>query len=182
MRAYQQTNALYLSSLLCSASIYLNYYNGFMPFMQRQPRFLSAEYSVVVDRDSVYLQVPLVKLEAISTNPDTTTDSQWPIVYSIVEASVGDVLRVDSFEGFVYPRFDLALAPQLYSFTVMALDQSNQLTATVNVSIVVTYRSKYRVTCATDYLVIRLTAFGNKRGFILCKLCKKNYLLSSEGS
>ena len=114
MRVYQvDSNNLFLSSIQCSSTIYLSYFSS-TTYQQRQPYFLSNEYSVVVDNQYVSKSNGLVKVEAVSMNPRNF----MPIVYSIVDTQLNELFVIDSIQGFIYPRYDKSIPPKIYIFQV----------------------------------------------------------------
>ncbi len=103
---------LFLSSIVCKATIYLQKFNS-STVAQRPPYFLS-QYSATVDRESVNKSVPLIKIDAISMVPNSMT----PIGFRILNNEYSDLFIIDMMQGFIYPRYDLSLAPKTYVIKV----------------------------------------------------------------
>jgi hypothetical protein len=119
VRIYQiqpfDSNDLYLSSTICSATIYLRAFNS-LSMAQQIPYFLG-QYSTTIDRDSVFKNVPLLKVDAVSMNPKNFL----PVSYSIISDNA-DLFVVDSVQGFLYSRYDLGLKAKTYIVQVKELN------------------------------------------------------------
>jgi hypothetical protein len=150
---------LYYSSITCSGIIYLKPSIGRIE-QQTVPYFLK-EYSITVDRESIFKTISIIKVEAISMNPKNF----MPISYSIVASSNfnENLFTIDNMQGFIYPKDDLSLKPNIYSLKVKATDPTDQSYAITNVKIVVELKKNNQLICNTNYLVIRLNTNGNFR-------------------
>ena len=78
----------------------------------REPYFLR-QYSTVVSRNSVLKAVAIVKVEAISMNPNNFL----PLSYKIIN-DVNQYFVIDSTQGFIYPRDDFGLEEGTYNVQV----------------------------------------------------------------
>ena len=104
---------MYLTSIICSATIYLKRFPGLSP-LQKNPLFLRQHYSITVERESVFKTTPLIKVEAISMNPTNLL----PIVYGFVNNIDNEMFVIDTIQGFIYPRYDIGLKPSIYFIQV----------------------------------------------------------------
>ena len=68
---------------------------------------------ITVDRESVSKTVPLIKVDAISRNPNNF----MPINYKILNDNE-NLFVIDSTQGFIYPRYDLGLKLKTYNVLV----------------------------------------------------------------
>lgn len=105
---------IYLSSIICSATIYLQSFDS-LTITQHQPYFLR-DYSTTIDRESVNKSVPLIKVDAVSRNPNNF----MPINYKILNDNE-NLFVIDSTQGFIYPRYDLGLKLKTYMILVRLL-------------------------------------------------------------
>ena len=101
-----------MSSIVCSATIYLQSFNLSLMNKPRHPYFLR-QYTTVVDRESVFKTVPLIKVDAISMNQNMFL----PLTYTLLNDN-NQSFVIDSTQGFIYPRSDLSLAPRSYTLQV----------------------------------------------------------------
>jgi hypothetical protein len=122
--------------------------------MQRQPYFLQ-KYSTIVYREYVFKSVALIKVQAISMNPN----NMLPISYSIVNDS-SQLFTVDSTQGFIYPRIDHGLEPKIYSLLVQATDLTDKTFSTTTVTISVMSKLENELLCDTEYLVLKVDSNG----------------------
>ena len=143
------TDNLYLTSIICSATIYLQSYEN-SAITQYTPYFLR-EHTIVIDRESVSKSVPLIKVDAVSRNPNNL----MPINYKILNDS-DKLFVIDSTQGFIYPRYDLGLSPNTYVILVQATDPSNLQYSLTNVYISIVHKSNNMLTCNSEYLTIRI--------------------------
>ena len=147
---------LYLSSKLCSATIYLQQStNASMSYKSKNPYFLR-QYTAIIDRESIFKKVPLIKVDAISMNQNI----YLPLAYSLLN-DYNQSFVIDSTQGFIYPRYDFGLSPNTYQLQVQATDPIDQSFSITNVIIVVLFKATNRLKCNTNYLLSRLTKTGN---------------------
>ncbi len=144
-----EINSLYLTSIICSATIYLQSYES-STISQYQPYFLR-EHTIVIDRESVSKSVPLIKVDAVSRNPNNL----MPINYKILNDS-DKLFVIDSTQGFIYPRYDLGLSPKTYVILVQATDPSNLQFSLTNVYISIVLKLNNVLTCSSEYLTIQI--------------------------
>ena len=107
------SQSLYLSSIVCSATIYLDEFNELYAF-RKEPYFISNSFSATVERESVLRIKPLIKIDAISMNPN----NMIPIRYGIVNDEAKSLFVIDSTQGYIYPRYDYSLEPRTYNILV----------------------------------------------------------------
>ena len=108
---------MYLSSVICTATIYLQSFDS-PTITQNRPYFLR-EYSITIDRESVNKSVPLIKVDAVSRNPNNF----MPINYKILN-DVENYFVIDSFE-FIKSNFN-ALNSKIQSENLSFMSFANQ--------------------------------------------------------
>ena len=145
---------LYLSSIICSASIFLQSFSN-ANVIKREPYFLR-QYSITRDRESVKKDLALVKVSAVSMNPNAL----MPVGYTILNSAFSDLFIIDSTQGFIYPRYDLALAPKIYIVKVKATDPSNGQYSLTDVHINIIYKMGNKLTCNKDYIYLKINPDG----------------------
>ena len=145
---------LYLSSIICSATIYLQQFDK-PNIIQRQPYFLR-QYSVNIDRESVNKNLPLLKIDAISMNPNNL----MPINFKILTNEFSYLFIIDSTQGYIYPRYDLGLKPNTYIVKVQATDPSNGQFSLTDVYIRIVFKMGNKLTCNTNYLNLKIDPSG----------------------
>ena len=170
---------LYLSSVICAGTIYLQPFNNAL-VTQYQPYFLR-QYAVTVDRESVFKNKALIKVDAISMNPNNL----MPINLQILSNEYSDLFIMDSTQGYIYPRYNLGLTPKTYiikvyenlnSFKmnifikiifkkVQATDPTNQQYSLTDVYITITFKTDNKLICDSTYLNIK----ANPTGVILAR-------------
>jgi hypothetical protein len=110
LQPYNHLSNLYLSSIVCPATIYLQPRNSSLD--RREPYFLRA-YTIKIDRESIFKSTALLKVEAVSTNPL----SYLPLNYTIIN-NMNNLFVIDSLQGYIYPRYDLGLSVNTYLIQV----------------------------------------------------------------
>jgi hypothetical protein len=117
VKVYQKqkfgSESLYLSSIVCSATIYIDQFNELYAF-RKEPYFISNSFKATVERESVSKTKPLIKIDAISMNPN----NMIPIRYSILNEEAKNMFVIDSAQGYIYPRSDYSLEPKTYNILV----------------------------------------------------------------
>lgn len=100
-----------MTSIICSATIYWQSYDS--PTVTQNAPYFLRDYLITIDRESVNKTVPLIKIDAISRNPNNF----MPINYKILN-DFDNLFVIDSTQGFIYPRYDLGLKLKTYTLLV----------------------------------------------------------------
>ncbi len=140
---------MYLSSVICTATIYLQSFDS-PTITQNRPYFLR-EYSITIDRESVNKSVPLIKVDAVSRNPNNF----MPINYKILN-DVENYFVIDSTQGFIYSRYDYGLPIKTHLIQVQATDPSNLQSSMTNIYISIIAKLNYDLFCSVNYLLLSI--------------------------
>jgi len=126
VKVYQKqafaSESLYLSSIVCSATIYIDQFNELYAF-RKEPFFISNSFKATVERESVLKIKPLIKIDAISMN----LNNMIPIRYSILNNEAKTLFAIDSTQGYIYPRNDYNLEPKTYNILVTLFFMENRI-------------------------------------------------------
>lgn len=89
-----------------------------------------------------------------------------PVNYKILNSADSDLFIIDSTQGFIYPRYDLALAPKIYTVKVQATDPSNGQYSLTDIHINIIYKLGNKLTCNKEFIFLKINPDGIVLNFV----------------
>ena len=115
------------------------------------PVFLRVQYSANIYDELISKIVPVLKVEAVSTNSSIHS----PLIYSLVNER--ERFIIDSAQGFIYSRYDLTLDAGVYSIRIEAIETVSGLKSETTAYLYVLRKSKSdSIQCSQDYMILRV--------------------------